>query len=149
MTNDLDFVWSQLSQIQALRFHSQSRTGIGWSGLGSGSVKVTPAPPNALVFEESGRWVQNGGREIRFTNVYRWTLLSDRIRLEHLRFGLSNPVFLFELAPNDEGTWRDIKPHLCRDDCYSATLSMTAGQLFLRWSINGPRHDETIDYIYI
>lgn len=149
MTNDIRSVWSHLAQVQILSFRSESRTGIGWSGSGSGRVKVLCPSPDVLVFEESGRWQQSGGKELQFSNVFRWTLLADHIRLEHLRFGHDNPVFLFEMAPDEEGNWRDINPHPCRDDCYSATLRTEAEQLLVTWSVNGPKRDETIDYTYI
>jgi hypothetical protein len=146
---NIQAVWALLREIEALQFKSESRSSTNWSGAGQGSVKVLQITPEVLIFEESGRWRQNGGQEIRFTNVYRWTYATDRIRLEHLRFGRENPVFLFEMAPDAEGIWRDINPHLCRDDCYSAALRTAGGQLFLQWSVNGPTRNESIDYVYI
>jgi hypothetical protein len=147
--NTIQAVWALLREIEALQFKSESRSGTGWSGVGKGSVKVSQITPDVLIFEEAGRWRQNGGQEIRFTNVYRWTHAADRLRLEHLRFGRESPVFLFEMAPDAEGIWRDIEPHHCRHDCYSAALRTSGGQVLLGWAVNGPTRDESIDYVYI
>ncbi|RYG70880.1 hypothetical protein EON80_06520, partial [bacterium] len=129
--NDTQSVWSLLQGIEALHFKSASRSGIGWAGNGTGSVKVTEISPEILICEEAGRWRQNGGAEFGFNNVFRWTRLDDQLRLEHLRFGRENPVFLFDLTRHQDGIWRDISPHLCRDDCYSGQLRLAGGQVML------------------
>jgi hypothetical protein len=102
-----------------------------------------------LVFTESGTWRQDGGKEIRFTNVFRWTLVDDRVRLEHLRYGADKPVFLFKMAMGPDGTWREINPHPCKDDCYRATLQLKDDQIFVSWRVHGPKRNEVIDYVYI
>ena len=53
-----------------------------------------------------------GGRELRFRNVFRWSAVGEALRLEHLRFGVAHPVFLFDLAPVAAGEWRSVSPHL-------------------------------------
>ncbi len=68
--------------------------------------------------------------------------------LEHLRFGEDHPVYLFDLALAGEREWRSVSPHLCREDCYSAVLIVGDDNIVLRWSVNGPRKQETIEYVY-
>jgi hypothetical protein len=139
-----------LRQVRALSFIARSASPVGWNGRGSGTVEVRKAGEVVLMFHEQGTWrPENSEREIRFHNVYRWTLMGDRLRLEHLRFGEANPVFVFDLARFDEGEWRSASPHLCREDCYSAVLLVRDIGFVLRWSIDGPRKQETIEYLYV
>lgn len=141
-------VWEHLRGVTALHFKSQSHTGIGWEGEGAGVVKVSEIMLDVLIFEESGHWQQSGGKEIRFTNIYRWTKLEELLKLEHLRFGPDKPVFLFEMAPDKDGIWREVAPHLCKQDCYSAILQLDDARLLLNWLVRGPTRDEAISYVY-
>ena len=146
--NPLAELWERLATISKLEFCSQSRSNTNWSGAGTGIVEISRPESEILIFRESGQWQQDGGREIRFSNVFRWSKLENRVRLEHLRFGPTQPVFLFDLAPDESGVWRDIAPHLCRDDNYSAVLQVQNKKISLNWSVQGPTRDENIDYIY-
>ena len=142
-------LWSRLLTVRTLQFESQSRTGSGWSGLGNGQVEASSPSDGVLLWRETGSWRQNGGREIRFFNTFRWTQGEDgQITLEHLRFGESQPVFLFQLAPVAPDEWRDVEPHLCRQDNYSASLCIEPERLKLSWTVFGPTRDETINYLY-
>lgn len=85
---------------------------------------------------------------MRFTNVFRWTKLDQQLRLEHLRFGPDKPVFLFDMAVDQEDIWRETAPHPCREDCYSATMQVKDDKILVQWSVNGPKRNETIVYIY-
>lgn len=147
--HSLDELWGRLADIQTLRFTSESRTGIGWQGRGSGIVTVQTASPEVLLFHELGYWRQLGGEELRFTNVYRWTRLEDRVRLEHLRFGARYPIFLFEMAPDAAGIWHALEPHACNLDRYSAVLKPGFDSLDIQWFAYGPTRDETMNYIYV
>ena len=147
--NPLTEFWQRLLAVRTLHFESQSRTGTGWNGIGSGQVEVTSPSNGVLLWRETGSWRQNGGREIRFFNTFRWTQNHDgRITLEHLRFGEQQPVFLFQLAPATPSEWRDVDPHLCRQDNYSASLHIELDSLKLSWTVYGPTRDESIEYIY-
>src|SRR5262245_40512939 len=93
-------LWAALRHVRTIQFTARSGAGTGWNGTGSGTVLVTAPQDGVLVFEESGTWQPEQGQPLRFTNVFRWTLLgSQRLRLEHLRFGPAHPVYLFDLAP--------------------------------------------------
>ena len=141
-------LWARLNAIRTLQFRSESRSCTGWNGVGNGVVNVVMASANSLIFMESGQWQQNGGNLIRFSNRFRWSKQDTHLRLEHLRFGCENPVFLFDMAPDESGVWRDVKPHPCRDDCYSATLELGENRLLVNWSVQGPTKDESIGYVY-
>lgn len=149
--SSLTTIWQRLSNITALTFESTSQTGnIGWSGEGRGQVVVERIDAATLLFHEQGQWQQNGGKQLAFTNVYRWTAPTDAdaLRLEHLRFGSEHPVYLFDLQLADPTTWQSAAPHLCRDDCYTAVMKQTVDELHLSWTIRGPGKDETIVYVY-
>lgn len=146
--DSVSFLWSRLSDVQTLHFESQSRTGTDWNGVGNGRVEIEQPQEDVLIWRESGHWQQNGGRDIRFFNTFRWTRQEDKLSLEHLRFGENQPVFLFQLVPIDENTWRDAEPHLCRQDHYSARLVIQDQCLNLSWTVSGPTRDESINYCY-
>src|SRR5262249_36979645 len=108
----------------------------GWNGVGEGGI-----------LREAGVWRPEGGRTTRFHNVFRWTLLEQAsVRLEHLRLGPSQPVYLFDLAPTGEGVWSSVGAHVCREDCYSAELRPNEGGFLLVWTITGPRKAESVEY---
>jgi hypothetical protein len=147
-TTTLHHLWDRLAQVRSLSFVARSETTAGWSGKGSGSVELVEIAPGIITFSEQGTWRPAGGHDIRFTNVYRWTLADGLLRLEHLRQGISNPVHLLDLAQVGEREWRPVSPHQCGDDCYSAVLVVHDDRLVLRWSVDGPRKRETVEYIY-
>lgn len=142
-------LWQSLGSVRSLRFTAQSKAATGWQGEGVGSVVVENPSDTVTIFSESGRWHPAVGPETNFSNVYRWTIVGDDLlRLEHLRFGSSHPVYLFDLVPTANGAWLSGNPHICRDDCYAAVLRLHDGGIWLQWSISGPEKDESIAYEY-
>jgi hypothetical protein len=140
---------SILRRVQSLRFDARSEAATGWDGTGLGTVAVSEPATDVVVFEEAGMWQPDaeGRPPIAFTNVFRWSAVGTALRLEHLRFGVDHPVLLFDMAP-DNGMWREVSPHQCRDDCYTASLKTLDGQLVVAWSIVGPKKSESIRYTY-
>jgi hypothetical protein len=142
-------LWDLLRGVCRLSFVATSAASTGWNGRGAGTVTIEVLGADRLIFAESGTWRPEGGaREVRFHNVYRWTLAGDVLRLEHLRFGEANPVHLFDLVQCGEREWRPASPHLCREDCYSAVLVVSGEHIILGWEVNGPRKREMIEYVY-
>jgi hypothetical protein len=148
---DLGETWKRLSSVNSLAFKATSGTNDGgWNGEGRGSVSVQSVDSNTMLFHEDGKWKPATGKELTFTNVYRWTALleSQSLRLEHLRFGQNHPVYLFDLKQADEVTWRSVEPHVCRDDLYKAIMKLGGESVTLEWSIEGPTKSENIYYSY-
>jgi hypothetical protein len=141
-------VWSLLRSVRALRFDARSAAATGWNGSGTGTVQVSEPEPGVVIFDEAGTWQPLGGAAVRFTNVFRWSNTGEALRLEHLRFGPEEPVFLFLLAADAGGAWHAVSPHLCREDCYTASLAFAGRQLLMAWSIRGPRKRELIQYVH-
>lgn len=143
----MDDLWQLLRDVTQVSFEARSRAGTGWDGIGTGVVSVSEPSPGVSVFTESGDW-RSQGREARFDNVFRWTRLDTSIRLEHLRFGPDQPVFLFDLAQAEGEIWRAVSPHVCVADCYSGELRIEARAVRVDWSVRGPHKDEAIRYRY-
>jgi hypothetical protein len=144
----LEQLWERLGSVRAVSFIAQSARPGGCNGAGSGTVLVERTAAGTMTFTESGVWRSEGGRDLRFANVFRWSVAGKAIRLEHLRFGADRPVYLFDLAPAGEREWRCVTPHQCREDCYAAVLIVCDDHIVLRWSIDGPRKQEMIEYTY-
>jgi Family of unknown function (DUF6314) len=141
-------VWDRLCRVRALSFAAGSASPTGWNGKGSGTVIVEPVADDIITYHESGVWRPEGGRDLRFTNVFRWSLAGEVLSLEHLRFGVDNPVYLFDLAMHGERELSSVTPHVCREDCYAARLLVHDDRIDLRWSVTGPQKQETIEYTY-
>jgi hypothetical protein len=145
----LEHLWAQLGRVRSLSFVACSESKTGWNGEGRGTVEVRKRGEGVMTFHEQGTWrTQRGERQIRFTNVYRWSLIGDLVRLEHLRFGEVSPVHLFDLVQAGDWEWRSVSPHLCGEDCYAAVLLVRDDVVIVRWSIDGPRKKESIEYLY-
>lgn len=147
-SHTIDECMARLAVITKLSFTAASSAGTGWSGRGEGEVRVTRVGEDALRFDERGTWTPAQGKPTTFTNVYRWTRGDDALRLEHLRFGVDRPVFLFALAPTNTHEWRSVLPHVCSEDCYSGELTIAPNEIRLRWTVRGPKKDEDIRYVY-
>src|SRR6266478_2654180 len=70
----IDALWERLSQVRALSFLARSGKPDGWNGKGSGTVVVQQTEAGSMTFTESGVWRPEGGRDLRFRNVFRWTI---------------------------------------------------------------------------
>ena len=140
-------LWDGLRRVRTIRYVSQSNTP-GWDGKGNGSVTVESPEESVLIFSESGVYQPTIGRQTRFNNVFRWTLTETLIHLEHLRFGPDRPVFLFNLEPGIDEQWVSVKPHLCKQDCYSAELRLLESGVRICWMVTGPKKNDRAEYTY-
>jgi len=123
-----------------------SRT--GWAGLGEADVR-TSGDAGQLRLHEDGQFTPKAtGTPVAFRNIYRWVDRGDRLSLWHERFGRDAAVWLFDLAATAPNELTTVDAHVCGDDRYAARLSLTADGFDLRWSITGPRKDETLAYRY-
>ena len=149
----IDEVWKKLGQVQTITFHAKTKTkeanNNGMFGKGKGDV-VIAGENNSLTFTEKGSWKTDGGKEISFSNVFRWTLDRDAsmISLEHLRRGKEHPVFLFHLVPTSTHALTSLDAHLCKGDSYFGELAMNEKHLQLHVRVIGPKKNEEMDYYY-
>ncbi len=150
----LDMLIDIFRPITQFSFEAKSTLGTnGWNGVGEGEVKVVQEQENVLIFEEKGFFITPQHKKISCRNVYRWTFQKGvtqeniTVQLEHLRFGMQNPVFLFLLVPTNPFDWVSACPRLCDKGAYHANMILSHAQIMLVWRINGEK-DETISYLY-
>jgi len=144
----LEEVWKKLQATSQVTFRFRSRS--HKVGEGAGKVIATYDGNARCVFQESGSWLGLENQEFNFKNVFRWTLnrLDGMLTLEHLRFGVKNPVFLFHLVPAGEKTLESLHAHLCGEDTYFGQLNLEPPTLELTWRILGPKKNDEVRYTY-
>ncbi|MFC6633276.1 DUF6314 family protein [Microbulbifer taiwanensis] len=140
-------LWARLVKVTEFSFTASNGPGSAtdWRGHARGSVGVV-AGERQLVFAEAAHFTHSDGREVELQNRYRWTLLAESVRLEHLR--RDEPVLLFELQPVTEHGFRQAAAHVCGRDKYTAELLLHKNELELIWQIHGPRKNERLHYHY-
>lgn len=150
----LSTIWEKLSQVRSVIVHAKTKSKEegGWNGKGRGDVLITKGEEKKaeLIFTEKGSWKNDVGKEIDFSNIFRWTYDRERqlISLEHLRYGVDHPVFLFHLAPTGNLALTSVDAHLCEGDLYFGHLAYDAHGLRLHFRVIGPKKNEEIDYYY-
>lgn len=149
--NDLQTFFKRLKQTKHLSFSTKSRQGEEQSTkMGKAEVLITSPSPSVLIFQENGHWFQNQIPETAFSNRFRWTLDSSAslITLEHLRYGETNPVFLFHLTPTKPWTLESVDAHLCSDDTYLGNIVWNPNKISFHWRIIGPNKNQHLVYQY-
>jgi hypothetical protein len=64
---------------------------------------------------------------------------AQTVRLEYLRFGPDQPVFLRNLVPASEHVWQADVPHLCLADTYGLRLTVEPAGLLAQGPSAAPR----------
>lgn len=83
---------------------------------------------------------------ICFRNRLRWTLETDRISLEHLRYGY--PVFLFHFEQTQSNRLESVAPHLCSKDTYSSHIIWDEKSIDYHVRIIGENKNDELLYSY-
>jgi hypothetical protein len=138
----LEAFWQRLSKVQRISIQTQS----GLEGVGDVTVETSQG---VLIFKEKGQWAYST-QGVDFSNVLRWSLdrSSQMIALEHLRYGPTQPVFLFHLAPTGPKSLQSIDSHFCADDCYFGRIDFHDQHVRFLWRILGPQKNEVLYYTY-
>jgi hypothetical protein len=138
----LSAFWQRLKKVQQVSIQTQS----GLEGIGEVTVEATEG---VIVFKEKGQWGY-GTQGINFSNALRWSIdySSQMIALEHLRYGPTQPVFLFHLAPAGPKSLQSIESHFCADDCYFGRIDFHDQHIRFLWRILGPKKNEVLYYTY-
>lgn len=144
--------WDKLAKVQQLNFQAktQAKEEGGWNGNGKGVVSIKRELADVLIFQEKGSWLDKQGNEIGFSNVFRWSLDKNSclISLEHLRYGINHPVFLFYLAPSGNTSLVSVDSHLCDGDSYFGQVHFDDHTLKLNWRVIGLKKNEEINCYY-
>ena len=140
----LDDFWQRLGKVRQVSIRTQS----SWQAFGE--VSVCEEKKDIFLVTEKGRWMHRPLQELDFSNILRWSLdrAAGMIALEHLRYGLNRPVFLFHLAPTGPKTLQSIDSHLCLQDCYFGRIEFTERHIRFLWRILGPRKNEILHHTY-
>jgi hypothetical protein len=140
----LNAFWQRLMNVQRVSIQTQSED------RAFGEVRVSEEKKDTLLFTENGHWSHPTHRGLDFSNLLRWSLdlASGMIALEHLRYGLNRPVFLFHLAPTGPNTLQSVDSHLCAEDCYYGRIEFTKQHIRLLWRILGPRKNDLFHHVY-
>lgn len=150
-TEELEMFWQVLSKMRHLSFSAKLRKGEERIvRLGKAAVEVLAPASSSLIFQEKGHWFLGNIPHTLFSNMFRWTLdlSSSLITLEHLRYGFSNPVFLFHLTSTQPGHLESVDAHLCGDDTYLGSVVWNREGIHFYWRIIGPHKNEELDYRY-
>lgn len=141
-------IWERLRNINQVVFQFRSQK--GGEGIGRGEVLVEDRKDGKLIFRENGTWRGLNHQEFNFRNVFRWTLnwVEGFLTLEHLRFGIQNPVFLFHLVPASEKSLESVDAHLCGQDTYFGQIFIKPIAIDLSWRVLGPHKNDEIIYSY-
>ncbi len=143
--------------VQYFEFKASTQLGKnGWEGVGNGNVRIEKIDENTIIFYENGKFLSNiqnaqnekPTKEIKCSNVYRWIFEEESIKLEHLRFGTENPVYLFDLIHFQDNKMISKCGHVCDKDLYNAELFLFDDKILLHWRIFGEEKNEIIEYVY-
>lgn len=140
-------LWQLLLTIDAFTYESrpgeQSKT--DWHGHGEGRV-IPEQQQDTIHFVEQGWFQLAHGARVDTVNRFIWQRSAHGMHLSHGRRG--EPVYLFELLPQADGTWRSEQQHVCIEDHYWGTLRMTEAGFEFVWYIRGPKKEENLIYHY-
>lgn len=148
---ELKQFFKRLSKVEALSIHSETKKGSSIEvKKGHAFVLISSQSSDELIFHEKGSWDLGLMPSLEFTNTFRWTLdtKSGLITLEHLRYGIQKPVFLFHLTSHQSQTLQSIDPHLCNEDTYLAHAHWDKEAIHLNIRIIGPSKNDSLHYLY-
>jgi hypothetical protein len=143
--------WDRLSAIGHLSFSTKTRQGVEQIvKIGKADVSVTATAGSVITFQEKGHWYVGHEPDTAFSNSFRWMLdlSSLLISLEHLRYGNTRPVFLFNLTPTRSNVLETVDAHLCAEDTYLGHISWSEKSIDFHWRIIGPHKNNQLMYHY-
>ncbi|MCH9634182.1 MAG: hypothetical protein S4CHLAM7_09250 [Chlamydiae bacterium] len=147
----LESFWKRLQKTTCLDFTARLQ-GFGKEDKkrGKAAVELEHSNEYQIIFREQGFWYVGDLPETAFSNCFRWTLdiKKSLVSLEHLRYGVSKPTFLFHLAPTGPKALSSVDAHLCRDDTYIGTLTWSSKEVSFDWRVIGPRKNQFLSYRY-
>lgn len=148
---ELLLFWEQLKKVNYLSFSAKSkRNGTKSTQIGKANVQIFSSSPSILVFQEKGYWLKDQMPDMAFNNSFRWTLdlKEGVVTLEHLRYGPSRPVFLFQLAPKEPYVLEAVDAHLCAEDTYLGIIVWNKELIDFHWRVVGPLKNDELVYRY-
>lgn len=148
---ELTLFFKRLSKVETLSLKSKSqKEGLTETKHGNALVLISSNDSNELIFHEKGSWDLGLTPSLAFTNSFRWTFDKKNalISLEHLRYGIDKPVFLFHLTTNQTKTLESVTPHLCNEDTYLGNVQWNKDKINLNIRVIGPNKNDALSYVY-
>lgn len=148
---ELKQFFRRLSKVGTLSLTTQSKKGADSEiKKGHALVLISSNSSNELIFHEKGSWDLGPMPSLEFTNSFRWTLDSKAslITLEHLRYGVEKPVFLFHLTSNQTKMLESVDPHLCNEDTYLGNAQWDKDKINVNIRVIGPNKNDILSYVY-
>ena len=146
LNRDIFEIFSRISKLHTESFDAENQLIHNLSG----KVEVEIVTGMEIIFKEYLRWENENNLLLNSKNVYRWSFLNTgNIKLDHLRFGKNNPVFLVELFKATENTWKSRGPHDCNSDLYFAELVLQNENPVLSWEVKGPSENYSLKTVYL
>lgn len=140
-------LWQALLTIDAFTYESRpgAQSCTDWHGYGEGQVTVEQHH-DTVHFVEQGWFQLARGARMDTVNRFIWQRSERGVHLSHGRRG--EPVYLFELLPQEEGGWRSEQQHVCIDDHYWGNVRLSEVGFEFFWHIRGPKKEENLIYHY-
>lgn len=149
--NELLAFWEKLATIKDLSFATKSKQEEEQSiKIGKAEVFVECPTSSIIIFQEKGNWFLNQLSNTTFSNSFRWMLdiNASLITLEHLRYGVAHPVFLFHFTPTQANKLESVDAHLCAEDTYLGSITWDMRGIDFYWRIIGPHKNNQLTYHY-
>lgn len=147
---ELSAFWEVLKKVKKLKFTAKTiKDEDTETRFGYAQVTLTESKEE-LIFDEKGFWHLDEEPNMAFSNTFRWRLdlKNQAIAVEHLRYGVKNPIFLFYLKCHGKGQLISENAHHCREDIYLATCSWNKKKVVYQWRILGPKKNQFLTYEY-
>ncbi len=140
-------LWDRLKSVERFTFEARSGEGslTGWNGVATGSVDVLCQIPGTIIYKEICQFVPENGETMQLKNTYEWQQMNGMIRLSHAR--RVDRQHLVDIREIEEGCFTG-EPHLCGKDYYHLRVKLLEEKIEVLWSIEGPRKNERICYVY-
>jgi len=149
VNNLIQTIWEHLKGVTQMTLiaHVRKERNEPFIRKGKGTVTVEEQG-ESLLFQENGIWSQD---QTHYQNRFRWTWdrAKGMLRLEHLRFGVLHPVFLFDLYAKEGSILQSHTPHLHGEETYFGWMQYKRLFLHLHIRTLGPKKNEKIEYCYL
>jgi hypothetical protein len=149
----MDYLRQLLKAVTQMTLEAEM-AGVRWVGQGGVACHVT-ADGDGVIFDESGVWHTTSGKVQPFVNQYIWLFddVACHCLLYRKRAEAEAPECLARLIQSEachtgQSLWIQATPHVCGEDNYIASLSLSPTGHCLSWSICGPKKRDYVRILY-
>lgn len=134
----------RLAGIRQFTVHVEFPDDLGGSHYGEGLTTVRSESAAEVILFDCGRWSRP--THLRFSGGYRWNFANavDGFKIDHIRHGADNPVFLAALVPVNPFLYKNLESYHCEADSYDVEVRFMEEEVVMQWSIRGPRKNQNL-----